>query len=94
MCLAIPAKIQSINGYEAEVEIGGVSRTISVFLTPDARLGDYVYVHTGYSISVVDEAEALESLRLLQELAETYPVEELYFSTGDLNPPPGGPAGL
>jgi hydrogenase expression/formation protein HypC len=94
MCLAIPAKIQSIDGYQANVEIGGVSRAISLFLTPDARVGDYVYVHTGYSISVVDEAEALESLRLLQELAETYPVEELYLSTGDLNPPPEGLAGL
>lgn len=94
MCLAIPAKIQSVDGYQAVVEVGGVSRTISTFLTPDAEVGDYVYVHTGYSISVVDEAEALESLRLLQELAETYPVDELYLSTGDLGPPPEGLAGL
>ncbi len=94
MCLAIPAKIQSVDGYQAKVEIGGVSRTISIFLTPDAQVDDYVYVHTGYSISVVDEAEALESLRLLQELAETYPVDELYVSTGDLAPPPEGLAGL
>ena len=83
MCLAIPAKVQSINGFEADVEIGGVGRTISIMLTPDARVGDYVYVHTGYAISVVDEAEALESLRLLRELAETYPVEELFYTTGD-----------
>ena len=83
MCLAIPAKVHSINGFEADVEIGGVSRTISIMLTPDARVGDYVYVHTGYAISVVDEAEALESLRLLRELAETYPVEELFYATGD-----------
>jgi hypothetical protein len=41
-------------------------------------------VRSGFSISVVDEEEALESLRLLQELAETYPVEELYLTTGDL----------
>ncbi len=83
MCLAIPARIQSIDGIEAEVEIGGVSRSISIMLTPEARVGDYVYVHTGYAISVVDEAEALESLRLLQELAETYPVEELFYTPGD-----------
>ncbi|MFN2220211.1 MAG: HypC/HybG/HupF family hydrogenase formation chaperone, partial [Anaerolineae bacterium] len=50
MCLAIPAKIQSVNGIEAEVEIGGVGRTISIMLTPDAQVGDYVYVHTGYAI--------------------------------------------
>jgi hydrogenase expression/formation protein HypC len=82
MCLAIPAKIQSVNGIEAEVEIGGVGRTISIMLTPDAQVGDYVYVHTGYAISVVDEADALESLRLLQELAETYPIEELFYTSG------------
>jgi len=87
MCLAIPAQIKSIDGFEAEVEIGGVGRTISIMLTPDARVGDYVYVHTGFAISVVDETEALESLRLLQELAETYPVEELFLTTGDQSQP-------
>ncbi len=83
MCLAVPAQIKSINGFEAEVDIGGVGRTVNLMLTPDAKVGDYVYVHTGFAISVVDEAEALESLRLLQELAETYPVEELFYTTGE-----------
>jgi hydrogenase expression/formation protein HypC len=92
MCLAIPAQIRSIDGHEAEVEIGGVGRIISLWLTPEAQVGDYVYVHTGYAISVVDEAEALESLRLLQELAETYPADELFYSTGDLSPPPSRPS--
>jgi len=82
VCLAIPAQIRSVNGFEGEVEIGGVGRTISLWLTPEAQVGDYVYVHTGYAISVVDEEEALESLRLLRELAETYPEEELFYSTG------------
>jgi hydrogenase expression/formation protein HypC len=90
MCLAIPAQIQSINGIEAEVDIGGVGRTIGLWLTPEAQVGDYVYIHAGYAISVVDEAEALESLRLLRELAETYPDEELFFSTGDLPSRPDG----
>ena len=84
MCLAIPAQVKSIDGFNAEVEIGGVGRTISLFLTPEANVGDYVYVHTGFAISVVDEAEALENLRLLQELAETYPVDELFYTTSDL----------
>lgn len=86
MCLAIPAQVKSVDGFEAEVEIGGVGRTISVMLTPEAKAGDYVYVHTGYAISVVDEAEALESLRLLRELAETYPLDELFHAAGDLPP--------
>ena len=93
MCLAVPAQIQSIEGIEARVDVAGVSRTINVLLTPEAQVGDYVYVHTGFSISVVNETEALESLRLLRELAETYPVEELYHSTGDLPGQDPGPAG-
>ncbi len=93
MCLAVPAQIKSINGFEAEVEIGGVGRTISILLTPEAEVGNYVYVHTGFAISVVDEVEALESLRLLQELAETYPMEELYYTTGNLSSHPGDLAG-
>jgi hydrogenase expression/formation protein HypC len=88
MCLAIPAKVLSIDGVEGEVEIGGVGRTISLMLTPDVEIGNYVYVHTGFAISVVDEAEALESLRLLRELAETYPVDELFLTTGDQPLPP------
>ena len=84
MCLAIPAQIKSVRGLEADVEIGGVGRTISLWLTPEAQVGDYVYVHTGYAISVVDEAEALESLRLLKELAESYPSDDLYLTSGDL----------
>jgi hydrogenase expression/formation protein HypC len=82
MCLAIPARIKTKNGFEAEVEIGGVGRSISICLTPDAEIGDYVYVHTGYAISVVDEAEAQESLRLFQELADTFSLDELFLSTG------------
>lgn len=89
MCLAIPAKILSIEGTEAQVDVGGVGRTISLWLTPEAQVGEYVYVHTGFAISVVDEAEALESLRLLQELVETYPAEELFLMTGDSPPRPG-----
>ena len=84
MCLAVPAQIRSLTDEEAEVDVGGVRRTISVSLTPEARVGDYVYIHAGFAISVLDEAEALESLRLLRELAETYPEEELYLTTSDL----------
>jgi hydrogenase expression/formation protein HypC len=92
MCLAIPAKITSINGFEGEVEIGGVGRTISLWLTPEAQVGNYVLMHTGYAISVVDEVEAQETLRLLRELAETYTEDELFFSTGDLSPARPGPS--
>ena len=69
MCLAIPALIRLIEDKEAEVEIGGISRRISLWLTPEARVGDYVLVHTGYAINVLDQQEAEETLRILEEIA-------------------------
>ena len=69
MCLAIPALIKSIENNEGEVEIGGVIRRVSFWLTPEARVGDYVLLHTGYAISVIDEEEAKETLSLLEEIA-------------------------
>jgi hydrogenase expression/formation protein HypC len=68
MCLAIPVRVISIAGDEAETEIGGVKRTVSVVLTPEVKVGDYVLLHTGYAIGVVDEAEAKETLKLLEEI--------------------------
>ncbi len=70
MCLALPAMIKSIDGYQADVDIGGVTRQISIQLTPEAKVGDYILLHTGYSINIIDEAEAEETLRLLKELSE------------------------
>ena len=69
MCLAVPVKVVSIEGNEAEVEIGGVKRRVSIILTPEARVGDYVLLHTGYAINVIDEAEAQETLKILEEMA-------------------------
>ena len=70
MCLAIPALIKSIQDKEAEVEIGGVTRRISLWLTPEANVGDYVLLHTGYAINVLDQEEAEETLELLEEIAK------------------------
>jgi len=69
MCLAIPALVKSIDGSVAEVEIGGVGRRASLMLTPEARVGDYVLLHTGYAINIVNQEEAEETLRLLEEMA-------------------------
>ena len=70
MCLAIPVLIKSIEDKEAEVEIGGMTCRISLWLTPEARVGDYALVHTGYAINILDQGEAEETLRLLAEIAE------------------------
>jgi hydrogenase expression/formation protein HypC len=71
MCLAVPVIITKVEGKEGEVEIGGVSRRISLWLTPEAKVGDYVLLHTGYAISVLDQEEAEETLKLFQEIAES-----------------------
>ena len=68
MCLAVPVKVVSIEGDEAETEIGGVRRRVSVALTPEVKAGDYVLLHTGYAIGVVDEVEAKETLKLFEEM--------------------------
>jgi len=70
MCLAIPVLIKSIEDKEAEAEIGGITRRISLRLTPEAKVGDYVLVHTGYAINVLDQEQAEETLALLREIAE------------------------
>ena len=70
MCLAVPALVRSIDDHEAEVEIGGTTYRASVWLTPEVRVGDYVLLHTGYAISVLDKEEALETLRLLKEIED------------------------
>ena len=72
MCLAIPALIKSVDGYIAEVDIDGVTRQASLQLTPEAKVGDYVLLHTGYAINVIDPVEAEETLKLLKELSEVY----------------------
>jgi hydrogenase expression/formation protein HypC len=70
VCLAVPLQIKSIDGNMADVELGGVLRQVSLMLTPEAQVGDYVLVHTGFSISVLDEQEAQETLALFAELEE------------------------
>ncbi len=70
MCLAVPAQVKSIHDHEAEVEIGGTSYRASIWLTPEVKIGDYVLLHTGYAISVIDEEEAQETLQLLREISD------------------------
>lgn len=76
MCLAIPALVKSVDGLEADVEIGGVGRRASIMLTPDVKVGDYVLLHTGYAISTIDESEAIETLEMFREIAELGMEEE------------------
>jgi hydrogenase expression/formation protein HypC len=68
MCLAVPMQVKSIQGNEAEVESEGTSYKASIILTPEVKVGDYVLLHTGYAISVVDTEEAEETLKMLKNM--------------------------
>ena len=71
MCLAIPAQITELDeGHLATVDILGVTRTISIDLTPQAQPGDYVLVHAGFAIEVVDEQYAQETLDLVRQFPD------------------------
>ena len=68
MCLAVPTRIVQIEGDEAQAEIGGVARRVSLVFAPEARAGDYVLIHAGFAICVLDEESARENLRLFDEI--------------------------
>ena len=70
MCLAIPAKILSIEGTVAQLEMAGNRLASDISLVPDASVGDYVMVHAGFAIQKYDEVEALKTLDLFREMVE------------------------
>lgn len=70
MCLAMPAKVLSIVGDEAEVDFGGVIRKTNVSMV-DAKVGEYVIIHAGFAIQKVDEDEARETLKLWNEFLDS-----------------------
>jgi hydrogenase expression/formation protein HypC len=70
MCLAVPAKIIDLHGKIAKVDFGGgVQRDVNVSLV-DAKIGDYVIVHAGFAIQILDEKEALETLEIFNKILE------------------------
>ncbi|MBZ5682075.1 MAG: HypC/HybG/HupF family hydrogenase formation chaperone [Acidobacteriia bacterium] len=72
MCLAVPGKIVSAeecNGLRsARVQFGGITRQVSLDFVPEAAVGDYVLVHVGFAISVVNAEEAQRTYQLLEEM--------------------------
>jgi len=76
MCLAIPAKIVSIENNMGTVDMAGIQKKVSLILLEDAQVGDYVIVHAGFGIHKIDEQAAMESLRILREAAYLIDVED------------------
>lgn len=82
MCLAVPGKIESIEGTDpilraGKVNFGGIRKTVNLAYVPEATIGDYVIVHVGFAISIVDEQEARQVFEYLKEMDE---LEELNHS--------------
>jgi hydrogenase expression/formation protein HypC len=81
MCLAVPGKIISIHGEDlarqARVEFGGVLKEVNLAYVPEAQVGEYVLVHVGFAISVVDEEEAAKVFGYLKEMGELGELAEL-----------------
>ena len=74
MCLALPARVAALLPDEmAVVDLGGVRKEISLALTPEARVGDYVIVHVGHAIGRLDTEEAERTLALFAEMAALDP---------------------
>ena len=67
MCLAIPARIASIDGIMGVIDLEGVRREVSLILCPDAEVGQYALVHAGFAISVIDEEQARLGLETFEE---------------------------
>lgn len=71
MCLAIPMQITALGeGGMARVSAMGAERDVALDLTPQATVGDYVLVHAGFAIEVVDEQYAAETLDLIKDMAD------------------------
>ncbi|HUT59377.1 MAG TPA: HypC/HybG/HupF family hydrogenase formation chaperone [Phycisphaerae bacterium] len=68
MCLAIPAQIESVDGQRATVVLAGNRAEAILALVPQARVGDWVLVHAGFAITVLDPQQARETYDLLAEM--------------------------
>lgn len=67
MCLAVPMKIESIEGKVARASVAGGEYSARMDFLDEAKVGDYVLVHAGFAIEVIDEAEALKTLEVFEE---------------------------
>ena len=81
MCLAIPGKIISVTGDDplwrtGKVDFGGIQKDVNLSCVPEAKAGDYVIVHVGFALSLVDESEANKVFEYLREMNELLELKE------------------
>jgi hydrogenase expression/formation protein HypC len=75
MCLAIPGKVieidPAVSPVMGKIDFGGIKKEVCLELVPDVKIGEYVIVHVGFAISTMDEAEALETIKLFEQMGES-----------------------
>ena len=76
MCLAIPAKIETTDGRKGTVNLDGHRAEVILSLVPQAKVGDWVLIHAGFAITVLDEKDALETYDLLKQARQFVEAEE------------------
>jgi hydrogenase expression/formation protein HypC len=80
MCLAVPGRVLSIQGEDiarvGRVNFGGIVKEVNLAYVPQAGIGDYVVVHVGFAISVMDEGEATQVFEYLKQIGELGEIEE------------------
>ncbi len=70
MCLAVPMRVEKIEGKKAIVDSAGVQAKVDISMVPEVKVGDYVIVHAGFAIEILKPEEAEETLRLIEEMVE------------------------
>lgn len=80
MCLAVPGKLLNITGEDllrtGTVSFGGIQKQVSLAYVPEAKVGDYVIVHVGFAISIVEESVARETFEYLRQMGELAELEQ------------------
>jgi hydrogenase expression/formation protein HypC len=80
MCLAVPGRLLSVTGEDpltrvGRVDFGGIVKEINLAFVPEARANDYVLVHVGFALTVIDESEAMQVFEHLREMGELLEAE-------------------
>ena len=81
MCLAVPGKLVSIEGLDptfrsGKVNFGGIVKDVNLSYVPEAKIGDYILVHVGFALTIVDENEAAKVFDYLQQMGELAELKE------------------
>ncbi len=70
MCVGVPAKVLTVSEYSAEVDVMGSQMSVGIIFVPEVEVGDYVIVHAGQAMKIVDEEYALLSMEEWRKIVD------------------------